>query len=103
MKHYGWRSELMSIFPNAIGLKEVSGPDAKITPWANIIILTFFAIILLLLWRMWAQFRERTIDPLVEDAGEAWDAVDGKADALADSAMSRARGAKGWIMGLFGK
>jgi len=67
------------------------------------VILTVFALILLLLWRMWVQFRERTIDPLVEDAGEAWDAVDSKADALADGAMSRARDAKGWIKGLFGR
>jgi hypothetical protein len=55
---------------------------------------------LLLLWRMWVQFRERAIDPLVEDAGDAWDAVDSKTDALKDNAMSRARGAKNWLKGL---
>jgi len=30
---------------------------------------------------MWRQFRERSIDPLVADAGEAWDRVDDRADA----------------------
>ncbi|MFT6650504.1 MAG: hypothetical protein ACJAYH_001782 [Celeribacter sp.] len=98
--HYGWRNEVLSIFPNAIAIKAVSGPDAKVVPWVNIIILTFFAIVFLLLWRMWAQFRERTIDPLVEDAGEVWDAVDDKADAIADGARSKARGVKGWFAGL---
>lgn len=98
--HYGWRNEVLSIFPNAIAIKPVSGPDASIVPWVNIVILVFFAIVLLLIWRMWVQFRERTIDPLVEDAGEAWDAVDDKADALKDSARSRARGVKDWFAGL---
>ncbi|SEK75455.1 DUF1523 family protein [Pacificibacter marinus] len=98
--HYGWRNEVLSIFPNAIAIKPVSGADAKVVPWVNIIILTFFAIVLLLIWRMWVQFRERTIDPLVEDAGEAWDAVDDKADAFADSARSKARGVKGWFSNL---
>lgn len=95
--HYGWRNELLSIFPNAIAVKPIAGPDTRIIPWVNIILLTFIAIVLLLLWRMWAQFRERTIDPLVEDASEAWGKVDDKADALADSARAKARGVKGWF------
>jgi hypothetical protein len=98
--HYGWRNELLSIFPNAIAIKPVAGPDASIVPWVNILILTFFTIVFLLIWRMWVQFRERTIDPLVEDAGEAWDVVDDKADAFADRARSKARGVKGWFAGL---
>ncbi|MBU2865960.1 DUF1523 family protein [Pacificibacter marinus] len=98
--HYGWRNEVLSIFPNAIAIKPVAGPDAKIVPWVNIIILVFLAIVILLIWRMWVQFRERTIDPLVEDAGEAWDAVDDKADAFKDSARDKARGIKGWFAGL---
>jgi len=100
MTHYGWRNEVLSIFPNAIAIKPVAGPDAKIVPWVNIIILTFLTIVILLIWRMWVQFRERTIDPLVEDAGEAWDAVDDKADAFKDSARDKAQGIKGWFAGL---
>ena len=71
--HYGWRSEVLSIFPNAMGIKPVAGPDVRIIPWVNIILLTFLLIVVVLLRRMWMQFRERTIDPLVEDADEAWD------------------------------
>ena len=98
--HYGWRNEVLSIFPNAIAIKPVVGPDATSFPWLNTIILTFLAIILLLIRRMWLQFRERTIDPLVEDAGEAWDVVDDKADALKDGAREKARGIKGWFSSL---
>lgn len=79
--HYGWRNQFFTIFPNAVGLRQVESPDVTIIPWVNIIILSLLAFVLLMLRRMWLQFRERTIDPALEDAGEAWDAVDARADA----------------------
>jgi len=79
--HYGWRNKLFTIFPNAVGVQAVDSPDLRIIPWVNIVILAALAGMLLLLWRMWQQFRERTIDPALEDVGEAWDKVDEKADA----------------------
>ncbi|RPE67174.1 uncharacterized protein DUF1523 [Pacificibacter maritimus] len=97
ISHYGWRSELLSIFPNAIGIKPVAGPEDTSFPWVNTIILAFLGVLLLLIWRMWVQFRERTIDPLVEDAGDAWDAVDDRADALKDGARNKAQGIKNWF------
>jgi|APFEC2959095136_1045048.scaffolds.fasta_scaffold00101_30 hypothetical protein len=89
--HYGWRNQVLSIFPNAVSIRPVEGPDVRIIPWVNIVILTVLAGMLLLLWRMWAQFRERTIDPALAGVGEAWDRVDDRADA----ARERARGAWG--------
>ncbi|MCU0911385.1 MAG: DUF1523 family protein [Rhodobacteraceae bacterium] len=79
--HYGWRNELLSIFPNAVSIRPVEGPDVRLIPWLNIVILTIMGGMALLLWRMWAQFRERTIDPALADVGEAWDRVDQRADA----------------------
>ena len=35
---------------------------------------------------MWRQFRERMIDPALEDAGEAWDKVEDRADAVGNRA-----------------
>jgi hypothetical protein len=81
MTHYGWRNEFLTIFPNAVGVYQVPGPDLRLIPWLNIVILTVLAGMLLLLWRMWAQFRERTIDPVIDRAGDAWDSVDEQADA----------------------
>ncbi len=78
--HYGWRLPIISIFPNAVNVTPVDGPDVQIIPWGNIIILTTLAFLLFMLRRMWLQFRERTIDPALEDVGDAWDAVDAKAD-----------------------
>lgn len=71
--HYGWRNEILSIFPNAVAIKPVEGPDASIFPWFNVIFLTLLVIFILLIRRMWLQFRERTIDPLLENVDDAWD------------------------------
>lgn len=88
--HYGWRNEFFSIYPNAVGVKPVSGPDVRIIPWLNIVILTIVAALIFMLWRMWAQFRERSIDPVLEDIDEA-----------SDAARNRARGfwgrVKAWM------
>ncbi|MCV2882308.1 DUF1523 family protein [Actibacterium sp. XHP0104] len=86
IRHYGWRNEFLSIFPNAVGLKRVDGPDVRLIPYGNIVMLTLLALFVGFLYRVWAQFRERTIDPLLEDAGETWDAVDERADAARDKA-----------------
>ncbi|WP_108482866.1 DUF1523 family protein [Oceaniglobus ichthyenteri] len=84
LRHYGWRNEFLSIFPNAVGVRQVDGPDTRLIPWLNISILVFLTLIILVIWRMLAQFRERSIDPFVADAGEAWDRVDGYADRKRD-------------------
>jgi hypothetical protein len=80
--HYGWRNELFTIFPNAVSVEEVEGPDVTFFPWLNIIILTTLAGLVFMLWRMWAQFRERTIDPAMESIGDTFDEVDAKADGI---------------------
>ena len=96
--HYGWRLPIFSIFPNAVAVNPVSGPDVSITPWVNIIVLTLLAFGLFMLRRMWMQFRERAIDPVVASAGDTWDSV----DATADAARVRAKGVFGRFMAWLG-
>jgi hypothetical protein len=74
--HYGWRNELLSIFPNAVSVRPVAGPDVRIIPWANIIILTILAGLVFWGWVIWRQFRERTIDPALQSASDSWDRID---------------------------
>jgi hypothetical protein len=74
--HYGWRNELFSIFPNAVSIRPVAGPDVRIIPWVNIIILTILAGLVFWGWVIWRQFRERTIDPALQNASERWDRID---------------------------
>ena len=80
--HYGWRNELFTIYPNAITVTQVEGPDVRIIPWFNILFFIVLAGVLFMLWRMWAQFRERTIDPTLESIGDTMDEVDARADSL---------------------
>ncbi|MEP1768095.1 MAG: DUF1523 family protein [Sulfitobacter sp.] len=82
IKHYGWRNEFLTIFPNAISVREVSGPDAaKGIPWLNIVILTLFAAVVYGVWVRWRRFRMARIDPTMEaiedDLAEASGAVTG--------------------------
>ena len=91
--HYGWRMPIFSIFPNAVKISPVEGPDVTLIPWVNIIILGFLAFLVLMIRRMWLQFRERMVDPALADAGEAWDSV----EAQAENARKGARGFFGRI------
>ncbi len=69
--HYGWRNEFISVFPNAVGVRQVEGPDVTIIPWLNIIILTIFAAVAWAIRVRWVRFRRRRIDPLVQDMGDS--------------------------------
>lgn len=67
IKHYGWRNEFLSIFPNAVSVWAVDSPDVVIISWLNILILiTFFAIFWAIRVR-WLRFRARRIDPVLYD------------------------------------
>jgi hypothetical protein len=83
--HYGWRLPFLSIYPNAVALKEVAGPAVQIIPYVNIVILLALGFIAFMVRRMWLQFRERMVDPAVAGIGEAGDR------------------AKGWFGRLFGR
>jgi hypothetical protein len=62
----------------------------RIIPWVNLVVLTALAILLFTAWRMLAQFRERSIDPLLEDIDEA-----------SDAAVERASGFMSRVLGWF--
>ncbi len=73
--HYGWRIRWASIYPNAVGVRTVSGPDVNVIPWFNIFFFIFLAAGLLFIRAMWRQFRQRTVDPLLDTAGHHVDEV----------------------------
>lgn len=77
LRHYGWRNTWLfgGIFPNALSMKPVSGPEVQLMPWFNIIILTILAMVLITLWRLWRMFRQRRIDPVLEDIDDAGEAA----------------------------
>ncbi|WP_170607463.1 DUF1523 family protein [Ruegeria arenilitoris] len=80
--YYGWRNEFMSIFPNAIFIKHVEGPDARVIPWFNIVFLIIFAAFIWAIWVRWRRFRQARIDPMLESVEDgfyaAGDAIEEK-------------------------
>ncbi len=95
--HYGWRLPILSIYPNAVSIKPVAGPDATVFPWVNVIVLTALLLLVLMIRRMWLQFRERAIDPVLHDMSETWDDVESQADAAGDRARGLWGRFKGWL------
>ncbi len=75
--HYGWRNQLFTIFPNAIAMRQVEGPDVTIIPWVNIILLAVLLALVLLIRAMWRQFHERMIEPAVIEMEETADSARG--------------------------
>ena len=70
--HYGWRNRFLTVFPNAIGIRPVDGPNVTVIPWFNII---FFAFVLLgyfMVRAMWRQFWERKVDPVIDSVGDTY-------------------------------
>jgi hypothetical protein len=78
--HYGWRNRFLTIYPNAIGIRPVSGPDVTVIPWFNIFFFIFLAAVYVFARAMWRQFRERSIDPMLESAEDAFDKVEDSAE-----------------------
>ena len=70
--HYGWRSRLLTTYPNAIGIRPVAGPDVTLIPWLNIIILLLLVVVAFMAWRIWERFEDRVIDPLRDRAAVTW-------------------------------
>jgi hypothetical protein len=94
VSHYGWRIKLLSIFPNAYKINQVSGPDVLLIPWFNIV---FIGALLLLLWlilRTVRRFKNRHIDPIGEQISDAAETV-GEYAQSANSQINKKRSGLG--------
>ena len=77
--HYGWRLPILSIYPNAVSVREATGPDEQIIPYVPIVVIAFLIFIVVMIRRMWAQFWERSVEPMAAEVGETWDGVEARA------------------------
>lgn len=75
VKHYGWRIVILSMYPNAVSIREVAGPDVSPIPWFNIVFLSFLALLIIFIWRFAVLLRRRHIDPAIDDFQDSIDDV----------------------------
>ncbi len=75
--HYGWRLPILSIYPNAVSVREAASADERIIPWVSIILVLVFGFLVFMVRRMWLQFVERMVDPALAEVGEAQDRAKG--------------------------
>lgn len=61
--YYGMRSQIFSIYPNALRVRPVEGPDITIIPWTRIIAFTFLFALAAWLWFTLRRFNERRRRP----------------------------------------
>lgn len=73
--HYGWRNRFFTVYPNAVGIRPISGPEVRVIPWFNIFFFAFAIVAWFFVRAMWRQFRERTLDPLADKASHQMDEV----------------------------
>lgn len=64
IRHYGWRSDLFSIYPNAVDVTPVEGPDATVFPWRMVIALVSILIGVLAIAALVRLFRISVMQPL---------------------------------------
>ncbi|MBF9035353.1 DUF1523 family protein [Rhodobacterales bacterium HKCCE2091] len=71
--HYGWRSNFLSIYPNAVGLRAIDSPsDVSWIPWLNIGILLAMAAFVFFIWRIWERFEDRVLEPASDRMAVRW-------------------------------
>jgi hypothetical protein len=54
VRHYGWRIQMLDMFPNLLGLRPVAGPDVRLIPWFNIVFVAGLVAMGLYLRRWWS-------------------------------------------------
>ena len=77
--HYGWRLPILSIYPNAVKVRAATGPDERIIPYVPIVVIVFLMFAVFMIRRMWAQFWERSVEPVAAGVEETWDGVEARA------------------------
>ena len=73
MTHYGWRIPFLTAFPNAVGVRPIADPDARLIPWFNIVFLTVLFAIWWAIWVRWRRFKTDRITPRIERMDAAID------------------------------
>ena len=99
VRYYGWRNQLLSIYPNVLGLKAVDGPGYTVIPWFNIVVLTGLVVVVLTLRWLIRRFWRNRVDPVVARVAEGFDDAD---DAARAEFRGRRQKFREWWIEMFG-
>lgn len=91
VRYYGFRSVIFSIYPNALDIRPVDGPDARIVPWTRMIVFTAFFGFIAWLWLALRRFREQRVEPFLEEVEQRRDAARGVVGRTFDRLIGRRR------------
>lgn len=101
--HYGWRNEFLSIYPNAVAIREIDDPNVRLIPWFNIFVFVFLGLCGLGIFRLWQRFKRRKIDPLVDKMEEHLDTAEIRAGQVGDKVSEAGGGVRSLFQRWFGK
>lgn len=112
--HYGWRIQLFSMFPNAVKIKPVAGPDTLLIPWFNIVFLLVLFLCAVWIWRIINRFSDRHVEPKLDKMNEGISSISDRvedniekiqtrANDLSNSADTQLSGFKKWRKRWLGK
>ncbi|KPQ23912.1 MULTISPECIES: DUF1523 family protein [unclassified Halomonas] len=70
IKYFGWRSIFFSIFPNAISITPVDGPEEKPFNWFTTLFLITLGTASGYGYYRWRRFRRERLSPVFEEVGD---------------------------------
>ncbi|WP_298915685.1 DUF1523 family protein [uncultured Algimonas sp.] len=71
VRHYGWRIKMFSVYPNATSFRRVTGPDAMLIPWFNIVFIGLLLGLWFTIWRSVRRWKAKRIDPTLDAVGDS--------------------------------
>lgn len=100
--YYGWRSNLLSVYPNALRVAAAEGPDDTVFPWTTVIVLGGLAVAIISIWRFFRRVWKRRVDPVVSEVSGAFEAADGQMDLARNRFRGRRQKLREWWTETFG-
>ncbi|WP_138465161.1 DUF1523 family protein [Poseidonocella sp. HB161398] len=92
VKSYGWRSEMFSIYPNALKVRSIATPEDKPWPVFNIIVILALIALAGLAYRAIHRFWDKRVDPVIDRVADVFDGEDEE-----EAAKSAPVKSKGWF------
>ncbi len=62
VRHYGWRSTLASVYPNALSIRALASPQDAGINWVKYVLFAFGILLALMVWRLGYLLREWCVD-----------------------------------------